>query len=332
MTFGILGAIMVSTVTKLPRLSRNKTTGNVIILVLIFIGVTFFLNVIGLFSSTIDQYSLLIGSIFSIFLSYLTDRKLRQPFFIETSRYLEELINRRYDVQQIAIQIELIDPLQKIVSITGVLKQINNLLLNLEEILNQTTNETSLNTPSIRNHDIQKELREITKLTEETLQEIQRKRKNIEFLAKIREIMLNSISEQISRPLNEIEFDYILYKVHKQMENQITDDYLLKQVFNHILSQGEIIGRLNKNNKGDLILSVERSYQGAYISNISRETELISEINCVICRHPIKSQEKSVNCPSCKTFFHRNHLLEWLKVFNQCPICHQRLTLFSNPT
>lgn len=332
MTFDILGAIMVSSVTKLPRLSRNKTTGNVIILVLIFIGVTFFLNVIGIFSSTIDKYSLLIGFILSIFLSYLTDRKLRQPFFVETSRYLEELINRRYDVQQIAIQIELIRPLQKIVSIKGVLEQIDSLLLNLEEILNQTTSETSLNTPSIRNHNIKKELREIRKLTEEALQEVKRKRKNIEFLATIREIMLNSISEQISRPLNEIEFDYILYKVHKQMENHITDDYLLKQVFNHILSQGEIIGRLNKNNNGDLILTVERSYVGTPISNISWETELRSEANCVICRHPIKSQEKSVNCPSCKTFFHRNHLLEWLKVFNQCPICHQRLTLFSNPT
>ncbi|MFW9902862.1 MAG: RING finger protein [Candidatus Thorarchaeota archaeon] len=322
---------MVSSVTKLSRLSRNKTTGNIIILVLIFIGVTFFLNAIGIFTSAIDKYSVIIGFILSIILSYLTDRKLRQPFFLETSRYLEELINRRYEVQQIAIQVELIEPLQKIVSTNQILEQIDSLWLNLEEILNQTTSENALNTPSIRNHNIQKELLEIIKLTEETLQETERKRKNIEFLAAIRQIMLSTISDQISRPLNEIEFDYLLYKVHKQIQNPITDDYLLKQVFDHILSQGEIVGRLAQNNDGNLILTVKKSYKCSPISKISWDKELRSEKNCVICRHPIKTQENSVNCPSCNNFFHRNHLLEWLKVFNQCPICHQRLTLFSNP-
>ena len=322
--------MMVSSVTKLSRLSRNKTTGNIIILILIFIGVTFLLNIIGTFTSTIDKYPLIIGFILTLFFSYLTNKKLRQPFFLESSRYLEELINRRYDVQQITIQIELIEPLQKIISIKGVLEQIDSLWLKLEEISNQTSNEIALNSPSIRNHNIQKELQEIKKQVEEALQEAKKKKKNIEFLASIRQIMLNSIGDQISRPLNEIEFDYLLYKVQKQMQNQITDDYLLKQVLDHSLSQGEIIGRLSQNNTGDLILTVDRSYEGAPISNISWDTEPKSEEYCVICRHPIKSPEKTTKCPSCKNSYHQNHLLEWLKVFNQCPICQQRLTLFSN--
>jgi hypothetical protein len=324
--------MMVSNVTKLSRLSRNKTTGNIIILILIFTGVTFLLNVVGVFTSSIEKYLLIIGFILTMFLSYLTDRKLRQPFFSESSRYLEELINRRYDVQQIAIQIELIEPLQKSISIKVVLEQIDSLWLTLEEILNQTSDEMSLNSPSIRNHNIQKELREIKKLVEETLQETKKRKSNIEFLATIRQIILNSIDDQISRPLNEIEFDYLLYKVHKQMRNEITEDYLLKQVLDHILSQGEIIGKLNQNNNGDLILTVERSYEGVDIDNISWDTELRSEEYCVICRHPITSPKRATKCPSCKNSFHRNHLLEWLKVFNQCPMCHQRLTLFSNPS
>jgi hypothetical protein len=324
--------MMASSVTKLSRLSRNKTTGNVIILISLFIGVTFFLNAIGIVSSNIDKYTLLGGFFLSIFFSYFSNRKLRQPFFLETSRYLEELINRRYDVQQAAVQIELIEPLQKISSIEGALRQIDELYSSIEEILNLTYNEISVISPSTRNYNIEKESREIKKLVEETLKETRRKRKNIEFLANIRQIMLNSINYQFSRPRNEIEYDYLLYKVHKHMQNQITDDYLLKQILEHILSQGEIIGNLNQNNSGDLILTVKRSYEGESISDISWNDGKKCEKNCVICRYPIKSQENSVECPSCHNSFHRNHLLEWLKVFNQCPLCHQRLTLFSNPS
>ncbi|MFX1517906.1 MAG: RING finger protein [Promethearchaeota archaeon] len=323
---------MVVRVTKLSRLSRNKTTGNAIILILVFLGLVFFLNAIGIFTSTMDKFPIFTGIILSIILSYLADRKLRQPFFSETSRYLEELINRRYKVQQTAIQLEMIEPLQKIISIKGTLVQIDNLCINLEEILDQTSNEISINLPLMRNNDIQKELREIKKLVEETFQEAKRKRKNIEFLATIRQIMLNSISEHISRPLNEIEFDYLLYKVQKQTQNQITDNYLLKKVLDHILSQGEIIGKLNQNHSGDIILTVENSYKGEPIEHITWEKKKRSEKSCVICRYPIVSQINSVECPSCHNSFHRNHLLEWLKVFNQCPMCQQRLTLFSNPS
>ena len=321
------GAKMVSSATKLSRLSRNKTTGNVIILILISLGSIFFLNALGIFAPTIDKNPLFTGIFLSLFFSYLTDRKLRQPFFVETSRFLEELINRRYYVQQTAIRVELIEPLQKMSSIKGTLEQIDDLCLNLEETLDQTVSETSIKSPSIRNHNIQKELREIKKLVEETLQEAKRKRKNIEFLARIRQIMLNTISDQITRPLNEIEFDYLLYKIQKQ--SQITDDFLTIQVLDHILSQGEIIGKLNQNSSGNMILTVERFYEGEPIKNIT--WNIRNEKNCVICRHPIASQANSVECPSCHNCFHRNHLLEWLKVFNQCPICQERLTLFSNP-
>lgn len=327
----MLGAKMTSSVTKLSRLSRNKTTGNFIIVILLFIGATFFLNAIGVSSSSIDKYTFLAGFFLSILFSYLVDRKFRRPFFSETSRYLEELINRRYDVQQAAIQIELIEPLQKVASIEGVLGQIDELCFSMEEILNLTSVEISTNSPSIRDYNIQKELREIKKLLEETLKETRRKRKNIEFLANVRLILLNSVNKQLSRPLNEIEYEYLLFKVQKHMQNQFTDDFLLKQILEHILAQNEIIGKLNRNGSGNLILTVERSYEGESIRNISWDKSKTSEKACVICRYPIKSDESSVKCPLCQNSFHRNHLLEWLKVFNQCPMCHQRLTLFSNP-
>ncbi|MFX0122798.1 MAG: RING finger protein [Candidatus Hodarchaeota archaeon] len=319
-------------VTKLSRLSRNKTTGNVIILILLFIGITFFLNVIGIVASNIDKYTLLGGFFLSMILSYLTDRKLRRPYFLETSRYLEELINRRYDMLQAAVQIELIEPLQKIASIEGALRQVDELCFNIEEILILTSDEISKNSPSIRNNNIEKELHGIKKLAEETLKNSRNKRKKIEFLANIRQIMLNSINYQLSRPLNEIEYDYLLYKVHKHMKTQIPDDYLLKQILEHILSQGEVIGDLNLNDGGNLILTVERSYEGESITDHSWDKGKKYEKSCVICRYPIESFEDSVECPSCHNSFHRNHLLEWLKVFNQCPLCHQRLTLFSNPS
>ncbi|UCG03044.1 MAG: E3 ubiquitin protein ligase [Candidatus Heimdallarchaeota archaeon] len=323
---------MTSNVTKLSRLSRNKTTGNFIISILLLIGITFSLNVIGIVSSNIDRFTLVIGFFLSILFTYLVDRKLRQPFFSETSRYLEELLNRRYDVQQAAVQIELIEPLQKMASIKEALRQIDELIFLMEEILNLTSDDLSMISPSIRKHDLKKELREIKKIVEEFLEEARKKRRNIEFLANIRHIILDSIGNQLSRPQNEIEVDYLLYKVHKHIKSQITDEYLLKQVLEHILLQGEIIGKLNQIDSGDLILNVERSYEGESIDDISWDNGDKSEKSCVICRYPIRSQENSVECPSCQNSFHRNHLLEWLKVFNQCPMCHQRLTLFSNPS
>ncbi|MHA2243654.1 MAG: hypothetical protein ACXADY_01665 [Candidatus Hodarchaeales archaeon] len=324
---------MATNVTKLSRLSRNKTTGNVIIFLLIFIGVASFLSAIETeLSSNVDNFVVVGGFVLSILFSYIVNKKLRRPFFIEISRYLEELVNRRFDVQQAAVQIELIDPLHSLVALETVLKQIDDLRVEMEEIINLTSNEISMNSPPIRTAHIRWELKEIVKLVEQSLEEIKRKRNDIVFLAKLRQNTLSTINLKLSRPQNEIEFDYLLFKIRKYVPDQNVDDQLFQQIIEHVLSQGEIVGRLERNGVGELVLAVESSYQGEIINDFSWDESEQFKKHCVICRHPIRSNTDNVSCPVCKNTFHRNHLLEWLKIFNQCPMCQERLTLFSNPS
>ncbi|MHA1941683.1 MAG: RING finger domain-containing protein [Candidatus Hodarchaeales archaeon] len=47
---------------------------------------------------------------------------------------------------------------------------------------------------------------------------------------------------------------------------------------------------------------------------------------CVICRQSIVTYEDEISCPKCQNTFHRSHLLEWLKVFNQCPMCQEKIS------
>ncbi|UCG89842.1 MAG: hypothetical protein JSU57_05115 [Candidatus Heimdallarchaeota archaeon] len=319
--------------TKLSRLSRNKTTGNLVILVVIFIGTTFILSTIGTgLSSNVNKFAIFAGFLLSILFSYIANRKLRQPFFIEISRYQEELVNRRFTVQQMKVQIELIEPLQTIKIAKTILIKINDIYVEMEEILNLTENEISMGSPLINNPNIKKELNDIIKSVDQTLKEIKEKRENIVFLANVRQVVLNTINTQIFRPRNVIESDYLMFKVRKHIQDRIVDYHLLQRILEHVMSQGEIVGRFKHNKVGELILAVEEYHEGKTISTFPLDVSKQSEKECVICRSPIESDVDSVVCPICQNTFHRNHLLEWLKVFNQCPMCHERLTLFSNPT
>lgn len=98
------------------------------------------------------------------------------------------------------------------------------------------------------------------------------------------------------------------------------------------MSQGEIVGRLERNGVGEFVLAVESFCQGETINDFTWDEFEQFKKHCVICRYPIRSDTDNVACPVCKNTFHRNHLLEWLKVFNQCPMCQQQLTLLSNPS
>lgn len=51
----------------------------------------------------------------------------------------------------------------------------------------------------------------------------------------------------------------------------------------------------------------------------------IKNKTCMICKKPIKSAESILQCPHCQSFFHREHLLNWLKTNNHCPNCKKRL-------
>lgn len=46
---------------------------------------------------------------------------------------------------------------------------------------------------------------------------------------------------------------------------------------------------------------------------------------CMICKLPLKSDQKISHCPMCHSLFHDSHIFEWLKVKGKCPVCQQGL-------
>ncbi|MHA2292625.1 MAG: RING finger protein [Candidatus Hodarchaeales archaeon] len=324
---------MATNVTKLSRLSRNKTTGNFIICLILIISVMVFLSVIGPnFTSDSDKTTFL-GTIFLCFLlSYIVNKQMRKPFFLEISRYQEELIDRRLDIQNAGLQLELIEPMQPITLVQPVLHQVDDLQEKISALIKQISFEISANIPPIRNPHIYEEIQDIVKFADQVLEDISIKRKKIIFIANVRQIVLKSVNKQLRRPRNEIETDYLLFKVQNQVHDRIVDDVLVQRIVTHALSQNEIVGRMHTNEVGEKILTVDRVANYKAIGEKINQNSDFSDQYCLICRHSILQTESLVGCPTCQNVFHRNHLLEWLKVFNQCPICHQRLTMFSNPS
>jgi hypothetical protein len=49
-------------------------------------------------------------------------------------------------------------------------------------------------------------------------------------------------------------------------------------------------------------------------------------VKCPICTVPLQFGDDFVKCPHCKTFAHRDHLLEWIKIKGICPMCRKPLT------
>ncbi|MHA1462878.1 MAG: RING finger protein [Candidatus Heimdallarchaeota archaeon] len=48
---------------------------------------------------------------------------------------------------------------------------------------------------------------------------------------------------------------------------------------------------------------------------------------CAICRKNLKKDDLIFQCPNCSTFFHQNHLQEWLKANSECPVCRNTLII-----
>ena len=46
---------------------------------------------------------------------------------------------------------------------------------------------------------------------------------------------------------------------------------------------------------------------------------------CSICKLEFDSNDKVVQCPECRHFFHKEHIEDWLSEHSNCPICDSRL-------
>ena len=54
-------------------------------------------------------------------------------------------------------------------------------------------------------------------------------------------------------------------------------------------------------------------------------TRALTTRNCVVCNLPLGNEGKIVRCPLCKNIAHEEHMLEWLRRRDYCPVCRGRI-------
>ena len=126
---------------------------------------------------------------------------------------------------------------------------------------------------------------------------------------------------------DEVEIDYLFYRVQKDHPELMVDSLLISRVIKHALDNGELYGTLKRDEIGEKVIVIGDMQVSLNHERYSWGTNFETQDFCVICRQPVTSHEQKVSCPECRNVFHRTHLLEWLKVFNQCPMCQQRIKM-----
>ncbi len=93
--------------------------------------------------------------------------------------------------------------------------------------------------------------------------------------------------------------------------------------------KGEISLRVFKKD-GDLILPAKKhkclfcghplEQLGVMCPNCSKQPPI-----CTVCNGIIKKNQKVYKCPNCDNLSHKGHLLQWLQIKEECPVCKQKI-------
>jgi hypothetical protein len=317
---------MTVNISKLSRLSREKTLANIFLFIITILGFFFFLTqIMSGFGNLTDQLVIISIVVLIVIFGHLINKNFRQPFFIEVSRYISELNDRRLDIQQILVTVDMIDPFQLLDNVGSVLNQVNECHKVISKYYEQSKHEINLSSHPFQSIEVQKLLQLIISSNEETLIEIDKKRENILILANTRRNIFKVINNRIKRPNNEIEIDYLFYKLKRNLPDVSADLNLVGEIVTHALDHGELHGIVKQDEGGETYLVIGENQFNLDSNSGFWENNTVSRDYCVICRRSISYSEQKVTCPSCGNVFHRTHLLEWLKVFNQCPMCHERM-------
>ncbi|MCP4761032.1 MAG: hypothetical protein GY870_04570 [archaeon] len=77
----------------------------------------------------------------------------------------------------------------------------------------------------------------------------------------------------------------------------------------------------NNDNAQDIVLDVSKS-----IIKINA----IARLRCAVCGKAIEIFDSELQCPICEAKAHSEHLKEWVKMKNSCPVCKKPLNLNRN--
>ena len=314
---------MKTNVNRFTRLSREKTTGNLILFSAVLVGVILFIRT--RLVTTTDQLMFIAITLVIILLSIVVHKNLRKPFFSEVSRYITSLHDQRIDIQQIFVSIDLIESFQVLGNIENVISQIQEYYDKTSDLLKQANREIALRKHPFQSSEVQKLLNLNINSAQELLLAIEKKQHNIILLARARSQIFQTINNRIKRPQNEIELEYLNYRAQKDQPELLIDSALISDILHHAMKNGELLGKVKRDRLGEKILVMGESKVQISDRAISWQDTNTATEYCVICRHSIQSSREKVACPECDNTFHKTHLMEWLKVFNQCPMCHHKI-------
>ncbi|MGC9779534.1 MAG: hypothetical protein HZR80_09865 [Candidatus Heimdallarchaeota archaeon] len=46
---------------------------------------------------------------------------------------------------------------------------------------------------------------------------------------------------------------------------------------------------------------------------------------CMVCKLSFKRKKEILQCPVCESLYHKDHLLDWIRSHQNCPVCSQKL-------
>ncbi len=53
--------------------------------------------------------------------------------------------------------------------------------------------------------------------------------------------------------------------------------------------------------------------------------KLLNNDVCMVCKLYLNETDEILQCPVCESLYHKDHLLDWIRTKNSCPVCAQQL-------
>lgn len=165
--------------------------------------------------------------------------------------------------------------------------------------------------------------------------DINKKGSNVELIEKKYKsfkTQLQNLSKQIMNKATPV-IDTFKTKTYLTIDSwikRLNDNEPIKIGNFHVLSEK------NRKNLANSLQTLSKSFESNTEDTIWNREEKIEwednlEIrlageNCLVCFQPLKAGERVSICPLCGYGGHENHMIEWLKIKQNCPLCRESIT------
>ena len=122
----------------------------------------------------------------------------------------------------------------------------------------------------------------------------------------------------------------VIYFIYKRKDRRLIRDFESRIELESNLPPEERIRRNEQHTlRAEQALSLakeEKKAQRKKDSPIIKEykKKLQDDDFCMICKLDLREENEILQCPFCRSLFHKEHLEEWLTIKKTCPVCSQK--------